>query len=74
MKEMENEDIVPPDKLNILCPYCSAVWTARMEENLLDVSSGCHSCGYGGSATIRVEIRCDSCERIVYVKEGEHVR
>lgn len=58
------------DKLNILCPYCNAVWTAEMETELNGVSAGCDTCGYGETASVRVEIRCSKCSKIVYVKEG----
>jgi len=41
-----------------------------MEEDLHGISSGCDSCGYGSSASVKIEIKCDNCKRIVYVKEG----
>ena len=70
MAKINKKYVKPPDKLNILCPYCNAVWTAQMEEDLHGISSGCDSCGYGSSASVKIEIKCDNCKRIVYVKEG----
>lgn len=52
-----------------LCPFCSQ----PIKEFFLEVedgSSGCESCGLG-SADVVFEIKCDSCKRVVYRKEGK---
>ena len=59
------------NELKILCPFCNGEWTAEMEMQLEGISSGCETCGYGESATVRIEIQCANCGRVVYVKEGK---
>ena len=57
------------DGFKILCIWCNAPWTARMETDLDYMSSGCDSCGFGGSAQITMKIYCTNCSRLVYSKE-----
>ncbi len=59
-----------PDTLTILCPYCSAPYTAKMETDL-DFSQGCETCGHGGGMSGTIEIHCDNCKKLVYKKEYE---
>jgi len=56
----------PLGKLKILCPYCSAQFTAEMEQDLAD-SSGCPTCGPIIEGTI--DIYCSNCKKLVYRKE-----
>ena len=62
--------IMSEDKLKIICPFCNEEWTAEMETELLSMSEGCETCGHGAGATVRLEIKCSNCGRVVYVKEG----
>jgi hypothetical protein len=62
----------PPTNLKILCPYCDQAWDAEMEGKLESISAGCDTCGFGAEASVRFEIRCSNCHRIVYVKEGTY--
>ncbi len=53
-------------ELKILCPFCNAVWTAKMETDF-DYSMGSEHTGiYGG--TVSVEIYCNNCGKLVYTK------
>lgn len=54
------------EELKILCPFCNAVYTAEMLEDL-DAAGGCPTCSVGISGEI--VIKCDHCKKIVYVKE-----
>jgi uncharacterized Zn-finger protein len=50
----------------ILCPYCNAVWDAKMETDF-DYSMGSEYTGiYGEEVT--VEIFCSNCGKLVYKK------
>ena len=53
-----------------LCVYCNAPWTPAMNLILNYASAGCDTCGGGATADVRVEISCDQCGRLVYVKTG----
>ena len=51
----------------IICPFCSAEWSAEMVEDL-EVSGGCDTCGdVDISGTI--DIKCSNCKRVIYRKE-----
>jgi len=58
-----------PDSFKILCPWCSAPYTAKMEGELDYSSGGCPSCGYGSGAKAEITIHCENCKRVVYKKE-----
>lgn len=54
-----------------LCVFCSKPWTETMIN--LEANSGgggCETCGYGGEGNYRLEICCEHCKRLIYVKEG----
>lgn len=57
-------------KLKILCPFCNAVWTAKMIGDLEDT---CREDSYGnvdyGEPRGKIEIICEHCKKVVYVKE-----
>jgi len=57
------------DTLKVICPFCNAEYTAKMLACLEDLTEGCSTCGYGAEASIRLDIYCESCERLVYSKE-----
>lgn len=59
-----------PNELKVLCPYCNAPWTVKMEHEMGRAFNGCSSCGYGEEANYKITIICSKCKRIVYVKEG----
>ncbi len=54
------------DTFKILCPYCNAAYTAKMEEEI-EFESGCDSCSYGRGGDI--SIICTNCKKVVYKKE-----
>lgn len=54
-------------ELKILCPFCSAVYTAEMLDDLYS-SGGCETCGCGGIWG-EITIECANCKRVVYKKE-----
>jgi hypothetical protein len=57
-----------PHEIKILCPYCRAVWTAKMLEEL-EASKGCDTCGLGEGIILgSISIICSNCEKVVYVK------
>lgn len=63
---------MPPEpkeepKLTILCPYCTAPYTATMEAKF-DYSMGSEWTGIYGEET-SVKIYCDNCKKLVYTKE-----
>ncbi|RTL04627.1 hypothetical protein EKK58_09970 [Candidatus Dependentiae bacterium] len=51
-----------------LCPYCRKELS---DANIVDLyaSQGCDTCGYGQEITGKIEIHCDNCEKLIYVKE-----
>jgi len=53
----------------ILCPFCNAPYTAKMEEYLQNAESATSPSGYGASATVEITIFCSNCKRMVYKKE-----
>lgn len=57
-------------ELKVLCPFCNAPYTAEMLTEL-EGSTGCVSCGEGGTVYIEavIEIKCQKCNKIVYRKE-----
>ena len=55
-----------PKKLNIICPWCNAPYTAEMIADDLG-AGGCDTCGpevYGA-----IDIICTNCKKLVYRKE-----
>jgi len=66
----EYKDKLPPTEVKILCPFCSAPYTAEMLTELESSTEGCSSCGYGAEAKVTFSIYCTNCERLVYRKEG----
>ncbi len=56
------------NKLKILCPFCNKEWTAEMLIQMEDAGIGCSSC-YIPHIKGKIEIRCDNCQKIVYIKE-----
>lgn len=55
---------------NIVCGFCNAKWTERMEMELERMTEGCESCGYGAEVEVSLNIICDSCQRVIYRKDG----
>jgi hypothetical protein len=55
------------NELIILCPYCSAPYTSRMEEDLT-ASIGCETCG-DTEINGQIDIYCTNCKKLVYRKE-----
>lgn len=55
------------DELKILCPFCNALYTAKMIEQLT-ASMGCETCG-NGYVNGEIKIECSNCKKVVYVKE-----
>ena len=62
--------MIEQTNFKILCPFCSAPYTAEMLIDLEEGGSGCETCG-PESADLKIEIRCSECKKIVYVKEGK---
>lgn len=51
----------------ILCPFCSAVFSGSMEEQLT-YSAGCPTCG-DGDLDGSINIYCTNCKKLIYKKE-----
>lgn len=53
-------------ELKVLCPFCRAPYTAKMEDDLW-ASQSCDTCGpeIDGDITIK----CSNCKKVVYKKE-----
>ncbi len=62
--EKEGEKI----DLKILCPFCSAPYSARMLTDF-GYSMGSEYTGVYGEE-VYVKIYCDNCGKLVYTKEG----
>jgi len=58
------------NELKILCPFCSAPYTAKMLWDIEEYGAGCATCG-PESADIKLEIVCSNCKKIVYKVEGK---
>lgn len=58
------------EEIKILCPFCNVPYTADMLIDLEDGDSGCDTCGHG-AASLKIEIKCSNCQKVVYVKEGK---
>lgn len=52
--------------LRILCPFCNAVWDAKMEAQF-DYSMGSEYTGIYDER-VSVEIFCSNCKKLVYKK------
>lgn len=54
-----------------LCPFCSKPWSDDMVR-VYDVvtSAGCETCGYGSTVEATIDITCNSCNRLIYRKQG----
>ena len=57
--------------LKIVCPFCNAPYTAKMQVDLFGGGGGCETCGYGSEPSGILEIFCDNCKKLVYKKEYE---
>lgn len=55
--------------LTILCGFCNALWTAKMIQEYHYDAGNCDTCDYGSGVYGKVEIVCDNCKRVVYIKE-----
>ncbi len=66
--EYKNKE--PPEEIKILCPFCSAPFSAKMLLDLESTTEGCSSCGYGAEASVAINIYCTNCARLVYRKTG----
>lgn len=54
-----------------ICVFCNARWTDEMVNiEARSGGGGCDTCGMDGEANYRVEIKCHSCKRVIYIKEG----
>ena len=55
--------------VKILCPYCNAEWTPKMETDLA-FSQGSYTTGCIGSKIYGdISIYCDNCKKLIYKKE-----
>ena len=61
--------IITTDELKILCPFCNAVYTAQMLDELEDIGSKCESCGPSTHIVGSMELKCSHCEKVFYKKE-----
>lgn len=59
------------EDLKVICVFCNAVQSAKVQAELGYISQGCETCGYGGSAEFTIEIRCEACDKVIYKKEYE---
>jgi hypothetical protein len=55
-------------EFKVLCPYCKAVWSAEMLEEL-EVEAECDTCDYGSYPTGTIDIYCTNCKKLIYRKE-----
>ena len=53
-------------KFKIVCPFCRAAFTAKMEDDLM-ACSDCDTCG--GYIQGTIDIICSNCNKLVYRKE-----
>ena len=53
------------DLLQILCPFCNAVFSMDMDDEL-NKSVGCETCGV--DYNWQLEIVCTNCSKVVYKK------
>jgi len=53
-------------ELKILCPYCDAVWDARMEMDYEYCCGSEYTGVYGEEKS--VQIYCSNCKKLVYQK------
>jgi hypothetical protein len=65
----DSNELNEPKPLKMLCPFCSAPWTDGMMEVEAYAGGGCDTCGYGGEPHGTVTISCESCKRVIYIKE-----
>ena len=53
-----------------ICVWCNAPWS---DDNVRvfdgSYSAGCDTCGFGSEVEVTVEIKCHSCNKVVYKKE-----
>ena len=54
-------------KLTILCPFCSAPYTAEMEADY-DYSGESEETGRWGEK-VTIEIYCSNCKKLIYTKK-----
>jgi hypothetical protein len=59
----------PTDEPKIICIWCNAPWTFNMQVEDIYTTGGCDSCGFGSETTGKIEITCDNCGKVVYIKE-----
>jgi hypothetical protein len=74
--KIDTNVIVPPaptppeePKLTILCPFCNAPYTARMEMEF-NYSMGSEWTGIYGEEK-KLDIYCDNCKKLVYTKSED---
>lgn len=60
---------VKEEKLVILCPFCNAPYTAKMEAEF-NYSMGSEWTGIYGEEKL-VKIYCDNCKKLIYTKEHD---
>lgn len=58
------------ETLKIICPFCNAPYTADMLVDLDESTSCCETCG-PDPVSVKIEIKCSNCEKVIYVKEGK---
>lgn len=56
-------------RLTIICPFCSAPFSAKMEAEY-DYSGESEDSGRWGEE-VTIEIHCESCKRLIYTKKED---
>jgi len=63
-------------ELKILCPFCNAPYTAKMEMWMSEIGDcqtsdcGCSACtGENTRTRAKLIVKCENCQRNVYIKE-----
>lgn len=60
-------DTQMPKGFRILCPFCNAPFSAKMDE-LLSASQGCDTCGHGEGISGQIDVICQNCNKVIYRK------
>ena len=50
--------------LKIICPFCNAPYTAKMEEELYAGGGWCDTCDIGTEISGEIRIICEKCKRV----------
>jgi Zn ribbon nucleic-acid-binding protein len=44
------------EQAQMICPYCNAVFTPKMDVQYTVISAGCDTCGFGEKAEVNIDV------------------